>query len=40
MAKNSGAAKGMGKADRASRKRGKMRFKIESAKHTHRQRNT
>jgi|LakMenE18May11ns_1017448.scaffolds.fasta_scaffold9483591_2 hypothetical protein len=40
MPKNSGAPKGMGKADRASRKRGKLRFKVEAAKHTHRQRNT
>jgi len=40
MARNTNASKGMGKADRASRKRGKMRYKIEGAKHTHRQRNT
>lgn len=40
MPRNSGASKGMGKADRASKKRGKQRFKIEASKHTHRQRNT
>jgi hypothetical protein len=40
MSKNSGRTKGMGKADRATKKRGKSRSKIESSKHTHRQRNT